>query len=328
MIKQFRSLHPLNIVLLIFVAFALHFPFWSRAEQQAPANFSQLYQHLLWVYPQQAPIDLTLQFYLGLIGLLAQAFILNKIINTHNLLGKASFMPALLFIVCGSFFESFSSFGPVQVCVFLMIWLLNSFLSMHRQTEVRPLVYNAGMLIAIGTIIYTPFVFFFPLIWVSLMIFRPFDAREWFIGLLGFLTIAFFLAFYYYWNDALALALSNWLPHASNRPMLSIDYRLLMPLALIVVLGFIQLRSNFFRSVVHLRKSYQLLIAFFVAAILSAWPGLGTALAHYLLAAAPVAVLAAYYFMHAGRRVIYETLFLLLLASVFYGKLAPAFNFF
>ncbi len=328
MIKQFRSLTPINIGLLILATFLLRFPVWGYAHTQQAADFSELYRHLLWPYPNSPLFDNATQLALGFVCLVAQALLFNTVVNTHNLLGKASFMPALLFIVCGSFFESFASFGPVQICNFLIIWMLNRYLNMYRQSDVKRMVYDLGMAVAVGAILYTPFLILFPIIWISLMIFRPFNAREWFIALLGFLTIVFFLIFYYYWNDAHGNFINSWRPVRTSNLYSKLNYWTLLPLVIIGILGLVQLRQNFFRSVVHIRKSFQLLSAFFLAAILSSSPSFGADENHFLLAVAPLSVLLAYYFMHATRRWIYEGLFLVLIACIIYGQMAAGFNFF
>ena len=91
-----------------------------------------------------------------------------------------------------------------------------------------------------------------------------------------------------------------------------------MVVAFIGILGLIQLRANFFRSVVHIRKSFQLLSALFGIVVLSSVLAYGIQLNHYILASVPLSVLLAYYFMHASRAWVYESLFILLLASVLY----------
>lgn len=328
MIKQFRSLTPINIGLLILATFLLRFPVWGFNHAQVPSDFSEFYQHMLWPYPTAPLFSNATQLALGFVCLVAQALLFNKVVNTHNLLGKASFMPALLFIVCGSFFESFASFGPVQICNFLIIWMLNRYLNMYRQSDVKRMVYDLGMVVAIGTVLYTPFLMLFPIIWISLMIFRPFNTREWFIGLLGFITIAFFLACYYYWNDQLENFAQIWRTKNTIAPYQSLNYWTLLPLVFIAVLGLIQLRLNFFRSVVHIRKSFQLLSVFLLAALVSSSPTLGPDKNHFLLAVSPLSLLLAYYFMHANRRWIYESLFFVLIACILYGQLEARFNFF
>lgn len=328
MIKQFRSLHPINILFLLVVALLVRWPLLVIHPEVFNGNFSELSRHLLLDSEINFSSGVGTQFVISFALLLLQAFLFNAVVNTHNLIGKSSFMPALLFVVLGSFFPAFGTIGPVMACNFLIIWLLNEFLSMYRRTEVRSLIYNAGLVIGIGTIIYAPFGMFFLLIWVGLMIFRPFNWREWMIGLLGFLTVAFFLAFYYYWNDSLANAEQIWQIEPYFSPLKSIRYELFAPLAVITVLAFVQLRQNFFRSVVHIRKSYQLLGVFFLLAVFSASPQWGAVASHYYLAVAPLAVLLAYYFTYAGKRLIYEFLFLSLLGFILFFQVFPSFNFF
>lgn len=328
MIKQFRSLHPLNIFLLVLVAFVMRLPAMIMSQESLYGNFGELSSRLLLESPLLLNWSPSSQFVLSFALLLLQAFLFNAVVNNHNLIGKSSFMPALLFLVLGTFIPSFAVIGPVSICNLLIIWLLNEFLSMYRRPAVRSLVYNAGLVIGLGTIIYLPFVIYLPLLWIGLMIFRPFNWREWIIGLLGFVTVVFFLGFYYYWNDQLANALQIWHVNSSSSPLSAIAYELFVPLGIITLLALVQLRQNFFRSVVHIRKSYQLLGVFFLLAVFSASPRLGADTNHYFLAVAPFAALMAYYFMHAGKRLIYEFLFLSLLGFILFFQLFPSFNFF
>lgn len=328
MIKQFRSLHPLNIFLLVLVAFVMRLPAMIMPPESLNGNFGELSPRLLLESPLLLHWSPSGQFMVSFALLLLQAFLFNAVVNSHNLIGKSSFMPALLFVVLGSFIPSFGVIGPVSICNFLIIWLLNEFLSMYRRPAVRSLVYNAGLVIGLGTIIYLPFAVFLPLLWIGLMIFRPFNWREWVIGLLGFATVAFFLGFYYYWNDQLANALQIWQVNPSSAPLKAIAYGLFIPLGIITLLSLVQLRQNFFRSVVHIRKSYQLLGVFFLLAVFSASAQLGAEANHYFMAVAPLAVLMAYYFMHAAKRLIYEFLFLSLLGFILFFQFSPSFNFF
>lgn len=326
MIKQFRSLHPFNIILLVLIALLLRLPFWNQLIQQSPPNFQHLFNHLLIPLPAQPKLSITTQMVLGLISLLIQALLLNKVVNTHNLIGKSSFMPALLFVVCASFFKVFVFFSPVMLCNFLIIWMIDRFLNIYRKKEIRPLIFDIGLAVALGTLIYAPFVMMLPLVWMSLMIFRPFNWREWVIGFLGFATVFFFLGFYYFWNNALSEINQAWLPMANT--IQKVNYWMFLPLLIIIVLGLFRLRSNFFRSVVHIRKSYQLLLMFFLLALCGSTLNIGTDPDHFLLAAVPVAIILAYYFIYARMRWFYESLFLYLIASMLYFNFFHPFNFF
>jgi uncharacterized membrane protein len=132
-------------------------------------------------------------------------------------------------------------------------------------------------------------------IWIALVIFKPFKWREWVAGIVGYATIFFFLAVYYYLTNRLNQFYDIWLPLGAKFPnRININYYnyiVLVPVLLILMLCFIKLRQNFFKSYVQVRKSFQLL--FFVFLI-------------------------AYYFLYASNKWIYETLYFLLLLSIIY----------
>ncbi|MFM6954271.1 MAG: DUF6427 family protein [Sphingobacteriaceae bacterium] len=319
MIKLFRTFHPLSVLPLFGVAVLLHLFNWGGADTSSTtAGISQLYRHLLLQANTTSLLGFADNKLLGLLVLFAQALLFNKVINTHNLLGKPSFLPGLLYLICTDFSDTLGVLSPVLLVNFVLIWLLNQFLSSYRKPDARDLIFDMGLLIGLGTILYTSFIFFFPIVWVGLLIFRPFNWREWFMAVLGFATVAFFLGFYYFWNGALAHWWQNWeVPRVAN-PITLLPYPVLVLVSIIGVLGLVQLRMNFFRSIVHIRKSFQLLSALLGVVILSSMLAYGIQLNHYILATVPLSVLLAYYFMHATKAWVYESLFLLLLGSVLY----------
>ena len=257
---------------------------------------------------------------------LLQAFIFNKIINDYNLLGKPTFLPALLYVTATSLFTPFVLLSPTLVCNFIVLWMIEKFLSIYRRDDVRSVMFDLGMMVGVGTLIYFPFIAMLPLLWISLLIFRPFHWREWMTGIVGFLTIFFFLAVYYYWNDKLAQFYNIWLPLAKPFPVNFrinwYDYLVLIPVVIILGLGIIQLRSNFFRSFVQTRKSFQLLFFMLVLSLISFYLKADYRIYHFLLCGPPAAVMMAYYFVQAGKkRWIYEGLYLMLVGFIIYFQI-------
>src|ERR1700761_1784237 len=118
------------------------------------------------------------------------------------------------------------------------------------------------MIVDIGSLIYLPFIYFFLAIWVALIIFRPFNWREWVICIMGYATVFFFLAVFYYLNNNISIFYTIWVPLGSKFPnSISINYYnylILVPVLLIFVLSLISIRQVFFRSYVQVRKSFQL----------------------------------------------------------------------
>ncbi len=148
MIKLFRTFHPLSVLPLFGVAVLLHIFNGAAADaSSASVGMGELYRHLLLSSASTALLSFATSKWLGFILLFAQALLFNKVINTHNLLGKPSFLPGLLYIVCTSFADTFGGFSPVLLVNFVLIWLLNQFLSSYRKPDARDLIFDMGLFI-------------------------------------------------------------------------------------------------------------------------------------------------------------------------------------
>ena len=325
MIQQFRSLNPLNIILLIGIAILLRIGIFINLPQQISFEFMEPFARLLIDIPLQSAFSPLANVSIALVILITQALIFNKIINSYGLLGKSTFLPALLYVTTGSLLAPFLLLSPTLICNFLVLWMIEKFLSIYKRAEVSSVMFDLGMLTALGTLIYFPFISMLPLMWISLIIFRPFNWREWVLAIIGFITIFFFLAVFYYWNDSLGKFYEIWLPLATrfqvNLRINLVDSLVLIPVAIILLLGFFQLQKNFFRSVVQLRKSFQLFFFMFIIALVSFYLNQNLFLYHFLLCAPPAAALMAYYFLYANTRWIYESLYFILFGSIIYFQL-------
>lgn len=325
MINQFRSINPLNIIFLAFMVLVLRAGLFIRLPEQVNFDFIESFTRLLVPFPVENSFSVLNNVLLAALMLFIQALIFNRIINAYNLLGKSTYLPALLYISAGSLFAPFLILSPVLFCNFLILMIIEKFLSIYKRSEVKSVMFDLGMIVALGTLIYFPFITMLPVTWISLIIFRPFNWREWLAVIIGFVTIFFFLGVFYYWNDSLDKFFLIWLPLGSRFPTrLHINYYdtlVLIPVVIILILGIFQLQKNFFRSVVHLRKSFQLLFFMGITGLISFYLKQDLRLYHFLLSAPPVAALMAYYFVHAGRRWVYESLYAILVLAIIYFQI-------
>lgn len=321
MIKLFRTLNPLNVFLLVIIALVFRMGMLLRLPEQLHVEYFEPFGKLLIPVPEHvlSPLGNVLVS-MGIV--LIQALILNRVVNAHNLLGKPSYLPALLYVTGTSLFLPFQILSPALLCNFLLIWVINKFLGIHKQGGAISGMYDTGMIIGIGTIIYFPFIAMVLTLWLCLMIFRPFSWREWVSGLVGFMTIFFFIGVFYYWNDALDKFYQIWLPLTTRFPTrLNINvynYLVLIPVIVIMILAGLHLRQRFFRSFVQVRKSFQLLLLMFVVAALSFYLKADHPLYHFILMVPMGAVFMAYYFLNASVRWFYEGMYIVLLASIIY----------
>lgn len=322
MINLFRSHNPINILFLFFITFLMRIAFLVHTPDQLNFEFLEPYTKLFLSVPTGNILSPTGNVIAAGLLLFIQALLFNRVINNHGLMEKPSYLAGLLYIITSSLFLPFMIISPPLVCNFLLIWLIDKLLKLGKTSNALRMVYDSGMIIAIGTLIYFPFIVMLLMIWLSLVMSRPFNWREWFMGLLGFLTIFFFIGVWYFWNDNFTLFYNIWLPLSNKFPAVFIinyaDYFSLIPLLIILFLAVFQLRQKYFTSFISTRKAFQILFFMFVLGIISFYMKPNFRIYHFLLCVPSGAVLLAYYFSNAKIRWFYESLFAVLVLCIQY----------
>ena len=325
MIKQFRSLNFINIALLLILTFILRIGLFLDIPEMVNSGFNNFFVRIGVSFELDKYLSPSLNIILATILVFIQALIFNKIVNTYGLLNKASFLAGMCYIVCASIFTPFLIFSPPLVCNFLLLFIFHKILRDFKSTDSISTMYDLGMTVAIGTIIYFPFVIFILLLWIALIVFKPFNWREWLSVALGFLTIVFLLGVYYFWNNQILNYLEIWKPLSSKIPFYLrinvLDYIVLFPLVICTILGIISVRLKLFKSFVIVRKTYQLLVFMFLIAIVSFYFNKEFRIFHFILAVVPVAIVLAHYFTHATKRWFYETLFITMVSFIIYFQI-------
>jgi len=322
MINQFRTLNPINLLYLFAFTFIMRLAIYLDLPAGLTFDFLEPYARLFIPVPGSGAFSASSNITIAAIIVFIQALLFNRIINNHNLLSKPGYLPGLLYITGSSLFLPFLILSPPLICNFLLIWVMDKLLKIGRDQNAIMILFDIGMIIAVGTLIYFPFIIMLLMLWLSLLLYRSFSWREWFSGLAGFLTIFLFVAVYYYWNDALTRFYMIWLPLGNKFPSVFKinynDYLVLVPILLIMVLAVLKLRENFFRSFISTRKAFQMLFFMFVLSLVSVYTKPDFRVYHFLLCVPPGAVLLAYYFSNASKRWFYESLFIILVFSIQY----------
>ena len=259
---------------------------------------------------------------LAAIMVLGQALLVNNLVNRFNLLGKPTFLPALMYAVLSGLFAPFIILSAPLLCNFLVIWMLFKLFSFYKSDDSKSAAYDLGMIVAVGSLIYLPFIYLFPMIWIGLFFFRPFNWREYAAAVIGFITVYFFVVVYYYLNNSLVRFKTLWIPLGAKFPLkLNINhynYLVLIPVLILLLLCVAKLQQNFLKSYVQVRKSFQLLVIFFIVAAIAFYVNTPFNLTHFLLCIVPAAIFFSYYFVYAKSKWVYEPLFAMLLLSILY----------
>ncbi|MES2426230.1 MAG: DUF6427 family protein [Bacteroidota bacterium] len=322
MINVFRNYNPINILWLAVLLFFLRIGYALNSPPKLEFTYLEPFARLLMPGASQYAFPPSVDIFLAGVLVFIQALLVNRLVNQYSLLSKPSFLPALMYITLSGLFTPFLVLSPPLICNFLLIWMLHKLFGLYKGEDVNSIAYDLGMIVAIGSLIYLPFIYLFLAIWAGLLLFRPFNWREWVIGIMGYATIFFFLAVAYYLSNNLSIFYTIWTPLTTKFPthvnINYYNYLLLIPVILIFILGVVKIQQIFFRSYVQVRKSFQLLFIVFLITGLSFYVKAQFSLTHFLLCTIPLAVFFAYYFLHATARWFYESLFFILLVSIVY----------
>lgn len=321
-INQHRKFTPINILWLCLIGTLLclgvflHLPTDLKPFFLEPAVSNLL---KLSIGHDLKPVSNVLT---TLILTLLQALFLNKIINHFNFLGKPTFLTSLMFMTLVSLFLPFLVLSPTLICNFITIWMLSKLFNIYKQPDVKILMFDLGMIVAIGSLIYFPFIVMLLLLWISLIIFRPFIWREWVTPILGFGVIYFLLGVLYFWLNRFDEFLEIFKPFSNSLPTgIQVDYHdyfVVIPIGITVILFLLVLKDQYFRSIVHIRKSFQLLFYMLVLIIASFYLNNKITINHFLLCAPPLAIYLAYYFAYAKTKWVYESIYVIIMGTIIY----------
>lgn len=325
MIGQFRTSNPLNIFFLAIITVLLRLVFANNLTLEDSQPFAELLQNLL--VPHQYYSNLTPLANIVITGFLifVQGLLFNLIVNKHNLLGRQTYLPALLYVCFCSCLMPFLTLNIPLVCNFFVFYIFNKLLLIYKQPDAVTMLFDIGLVIGVATIIYFPLACLLIFVWLCLIVLRPFYWREWLSGLIAFITILFFLAVYYYYHQNLGFFLNIWqgfkVPNNFLENINLKQFWILVPLAMVKLLALFKVGANFFRSIVLVRKGFIVLL--FMAIVLTGSFCLNPnfPVNHFILLATPFTFLMAYYFLNATKKWIYESLFITLLVLTIYFQL-------
>ncbi len=200
------------------------------------------------------------------------AVLLVRLNVKYFLIDDRSFMPAAIFILLVGSFTPLRQVNPVLIgSLFLLITILILF-NAHEDKPDSYRIFNASLVLGLGSMFYLNLIWFVPLIWLVILIIRPIRWRELVYPIVVYFLMGLFLITYYWvLKDDLSLLaeiLSENLAFPisytayANSWLMSIGYILfLLLLSIIHLLQRIQGRK------IVVRKLYQVFFVIFLYTI-------------------------------------------------------------
>lgn len=325
LIHQFRKFTPINIAILCAIGIVLSIFVYQTGISIHSENLFGNFIHDYFFPNWNFHISSIGSHIITFVIIMFQALFVNKICNEYKILGNPNFLVALVYFILSFFVLSVWNLSPILISNFIMIYILYRLLKLYHIEKAYFSTFDLGFLIGISSIIYLPSIFNFLTIWMALSIFRPFNWREWVTPLIGLGTVYFLSWVFGFWNDILGKWTVLGLQFSELNPFVLPEFQFnntfYFPLASLAILFFFflfVLKDNFYKRIVHVRKSIQLMFGILLVNFLSYFIQNDPDSTHFILCVPVLSVYLGYYFYYAEKKWFYESLFLLLLLSIVY----------
>lgn len=316
-ISPVRQHSPIALVIIPLLAVVLWIPAFLNPLPPIAVVEMPLYSFLDVFFRSHTTIALIV----GLILLLGEGFLLNFLLQHHQIIVKKNWMPALLVVVFGSCSPGLLWPGPQQFAGLLLLLVLHTLLSTYRQDKSFGAIFNCGFLIGLAGQIYLPSLTFFFFGLIAIIMLRPFIWREWIMLIMGLLIPFIYGGVWYYWNDTYSEITKRVITDPIiNRSFFlkfdSADYFLAGITLLILFVSAGRLVSGSLTSTLKTKKGISVMIWFMFFALLAILPAQNFGVGTFRFVIYPFAFFASNYFLNARRTWLSEVIFTLLLAGI------------
>jgi hypothetical protein len=237
---------------------------------------------------------------LSFIILFSQATLLNIICNYHKMLPHSNYLPGMCYILVTSFLPDWGHFSAPLLINSIMIWSWYRMVALYNNHTPITSIFNIGVFLGLATLLYIPAIAFLLLLFFALLIMRPFRIQEWFVGFIGFTSPYYFLILILYFVHQLHW--KNLIPNISfTFPAFPGSLWIVAAMIMLVIpfiIGGMYVQNNLNKMLIHVRKSWSLLLASLITAIFVIIINKAGSYENWIVTGMPFAVFhsAAYYY--------------------------------
>lgn len=265
MIKLFKSFTPQTVVLvLIFtIVLKLGYIIYPINQELIHSNSSDWLNEYIYSFfePNSAyPIVI------GMILIVCQALLINRLCTEYKLLQQDSFIPAAIYILITSLNPWYNVFSSATISSTIILFVLNNILRIQVTSMPKKLMYNSGLFIGLSAIIYWPSIVLFLFVIWAYIISKKFNGKEVIALFLGVITLLYVALSGLYLLD---YPLSSLQLHSINYSTPDIttikdNWLSLSCLGLLLVMGIVSLNQNFRKTVESTKKMWWSVILFMI----------------------------------------------------------------
>ena len=164
----------------------------------AAASDGWLYRDLLdWLHPfgQKVPLIYPVTAYLLLF---IQASTLNAFANERRLYSQSHLLVAFSYLLFATLLSVWTSFSSTLLVNTILVWYWTRLNGIYHKDRIKGDLFNLSFIISICSFLYFPSILFILVLFIALLVYRPFRIAEWIVVIIGMIIPYYFLFVYLY----------------------------------------------------------------------------------------------------------------------------------
>jgi hypothetical protein len=326
-LRLFKSAGPLGFFsLLVYTillrAFQLFQNQASLIDAEKPAPLFELMLNGINSLGWHHPVTF---FVLSVLLTLAQAVLINNLLERHKVFMRPYWMPAFGYVLMVSILPETAIFSPALVANTFLILIFSRLFGTFRRERCDRDLFDIGFSLALAMLFYPPSFVWLVFIVIALILLRPLRLREYFIVLIGLLNL-YFLSWVVNFSFGLGYPLYQHFLSLFNIHWvweLKLNWLMMIQIAILLITafaGWFSLQSQFNTFTIQIRSFLNLLVLFTVIAIISLLWADAITLDKFLPAMIPLSVYLVKTLRDLRWPLLAEFIHLFLLAGTFYRE--------
>jgi hypothetical protein len=321
LLKQFKRTGPFTVFLIAIVLILL----WIGAFLKLKEGFSlyfdldpmPLYGFISGLTGTHPAPGLILSFIL--LGVMI--FLMVNLNTTLFFINERTFLPALFYVLLSGLFPQYQLLNPAIISAVFLMMAIKRIMESYRVQGTAYSFFDAGLLIAIGSLFYINLIWFGLITFIGILLLRPFNLREILLSILGLLTpFILTVAIYYVLGrdplDFLDLIIYNMFEKEGEFAFNPFSIAGIIFTGLLMFVAIAQLFMVIGTKKIQSRKIFSVLLWVFIISVVVYFLVPAVSIEMIWIAAIPVSYYLSHYMIFVRRKVLTEVLFDILILFV------------
>ncbi|MFI5186121.1 MAG: hypothetical protein ACHQF0_05320 [Chitinophagales bacterium] len=306
MIGIFKQKTPANILLLLVFSMLIKLPMFLHPHVATiQPKDGILFHGILKFLEPTGKATPVLYSVLAFLLLFTQAVALTRLINDYRMMNRSNYLPGMSYMLITSFFSEWNYFSAPLLMNSLLIFVLGWLFKIYNNPKGKGIIFNAGLIIGIASLIFFPSITFVIWILFALMVMRPFRINEWLLCLLGVTAPYYFYGVYLFLTNQWQL--SKIVPYLIiNIPSLQQSIWLAVS-ALLLMIPFLTggyfVQDNLRRMLIQVRKGWSILLIYLLVAIFVPFVNTTNTFENWIMAAVPFSAFHACTYFYPAKKI-------------------------